>query len=89
VLDRWHNPHARAEHLRELGAAVDDWQCWATGKPIPLDRVTVVATTLRAADEFVGAQPLADVIDQWATMTGVEIRRPQVSRQGPSIELGL
>jgi hypothetical protein len=89
VLDRWHNPHARADHLRELHAAVYDWQQWAIGRPIPLDRVTTVAATLRAADEFAGARPLADVLGQWAAMNGVEIRTPQVSIQGPSIELGM
>lgn len=89
VLDRWHNPHARAAQLRELHAAVYDWQQWAIGRPIPLDRITTVAATLRAADEFAGAQPLADVLHQWAAMHGVEIHPPQVSVQGPSIELGM
>ncbi|MCB0994630.1 MAG: AAA family ATPase, partial [Acidimicrobiales bacterium] len=89
VLDRWHNPHARADQLRELHAAVYDWQQWAAGKPIPLDRITTVAATLRTADEFAGAHPLADVLDQWAALNGVEIRPVQVSIQGPSIELGM
>jgi conjugative relaxase-like TrwC/TraI family protein len=89
VLDRWHNPHARADHLRELHAAVYDWQQWAAGRAISLDRVATIAATLGAADEFAGTHPLADVLHQWAAMNGVEIRPPQASTQGPSIELGL
>ena len=77
------------DQLRELRAAVDDWQAWAAGKPISLEHVVTIAATLRTTDHFAGAQPLADVLDQWAAMNGVEIRPPQVSIPGPSIELGM
>lgn len=89
VLDRWHNPYARADQLRELHAAVYDWQQWAAGKPIPLDRVATVAATLRAADDFAGAHPLADVLDQWATINRIEVPQLERSRTGPSLDFGL
>jgi len=89
VLDQWDNPHARANRLLELQAAVDDWQRWAAGKPVPLDRMVTMSATLRAADDFVGAHALASALSRWAAMNDVAIQQPQSSRKVPSLELGL
>jgi len=87
VLDRWHNPHARADQLREVLAAVDVWQRWAAGQPLPVDCAISVVKALRAADDFDVAQSLANVLAQWAVANHLPIQQP--SRTRPSLELGM
>lgn len=91
VFDRWDNPHARADQLRDLAVAVGDWHRWAAGKPFSGDRTIAMTTPLRSdlASQIPGCEQLTVAVDQWTSANGVQPAQREVAASRHPVELGL
>jgi conjugative relaxase-like TrwC/TraI family protein len=73
ALEDWGAAPERIEQLHALRAAVDDWQHWADGQPLPSDRLTSMLSALRsdAAADLPGVEELGNAIEQRATVHAI------------------
>ena len=91
ILTKW---NYLPEHLSAAETHVDalvTWHDWATGKPVPADRLVDTVTTLHdiaAHEPDNGTRQLAMVIQEWAQQHGIELTRPPVQQQR-TIETGI
>lgn len=73
ILQQWDSPSERAEQLRTVLHAVDTWQRWATGKPMPPNQVVGILDNLRseAASDRPECTAPAAAVNQWARRLGI------------------
>jgi hypothetical protein len=92
AFQRWNSPAQQAEQLRAIRDAIDDWNHWANGKPMPPARVDETLNRLRS--EVVSDRPeylaLAEALDHWARPRGIVATPAQIGLPTPpSPSLGI
>lgn len=85
AFQRWNPPAEQAGQLRAVRNAIDDWDRWANGKPMPPARV--VETINRLRSEVVSDRPeciaLADALDHWARPRGIVATPSEIAPPSP------
>jgi hypothetical protein len=91
IVLQWTAGPEQVQQHRDLRAAVDDWERWATGKPVEPARLASMLDTFRSdvAANRSECSGLASVVERWAQVRGLDLidARPAPVERSLGIEL--